>query len=298
MHDLKSSVWELIGPGTNEYNSLYRCVCGKIKYVNKYQVANGRSLCCGCLTRNKNGVKHGLGKTPEYAIWNAMKSRCADTTNPDYGGRGITVCARWNAPDSFPNFFADMGARPHKKLSIHRINNALGYWCGKAECPECGPLERKGNCEWATTKTQLDQRRNTVWVAHEGDIQSRQWWAKKLKISQGTLKYQLDLGKSMAEIIEMVNQGNYKAPKPPKQKPSKKKPSQPPPPPTIGSRVIEMSLKMISNDTEYNEAVDLVTIAIPDTTLSKVELMCLQRLCQEISRYDAAAPTVMEGGAS
>jgi hypothetical protein len=74
-----------------------------------------------------------------------MKYRC---TNPNainyhnYGGRGITVCERWN---EFKNFLADMGERP-EGTSIDRIDNDLGYF--------------KENCRWATRHEQrINQRK-------------------------------------------------------------------------------------------------------------------------------------------
>src|SRR5262245_32131134 len=56
-------------------------------------------------------LKHGYAcartegkKRPEYKIWVAMRSRCAnpnDTAFEHYGARGIQVCKRWM---KFPNF--------------------------------------------------------------------------------------------------------------------------------------------------------------------------------------------------
>jgi hypothetical protein len=82
-------------------------------------------------------------QTDTYRIWAGMKNRCENPKNKDfgrYGGRGISVCERWQ---TFSNFLFDMGERPDG-LTIERVKNEKGY------DPE--------NCIWATRKV---QRRNT-----------------------------------------------------------------------------------------------------------------------------------------
>lgn len=97
---------------------------------------------------DKRGLKHGLRYTPEYRVWLNMRQRCNNTKNKSYsyyGGKGITICDRWN---SVINFISDMGVKPlgHE---IDRIDNNLGYF--------------KENCRWVLKKPQMQNTRISKW---------------------------------------------------------------------------------------------------------------------------------------
>lgn len=95
-----------------------------------------------------------IAKHPLYRTWMNVKQRCS---NPkfmcykNYGGRGITVCDRWQ--NSFANFLADMGDRP-KGHSIDRINNDGNY--------------EPSNCKWSTEKEQHRNKTTNIKVVIEG----------------------------------------------------------------------------------------------------------------------------------
>ena len=132
---------------------LCKCDCGKEKIVRADTLKNGKVKSCGCLhdelfikLNRKHSVTHNLSKSPEFAAWSNMKSRCINPKNhayKHYGKRGITVCKEWL--ESFETFIKDMGFRPSVKHSLDRKDNNGNY-----------TLE---NCRWATKSEQrINQR--------------------------------------------------------------------------------------------------------------------------------------------
>ena len=72
-----------------------------------------------------------------------MKRRCENPARPEwsrYGGKGITVCERWQ---SFDAFLEDMGEKPEGR-TLDRIDNTKGYY--------------KSNCRWATREQQNNNK--------------------------------------------------------------------------------------------------------------------------------------------
>jgi hypothetical protein len=110
---------------------------------------------------------------PEYRVWSSMKSRCLnprDTRFDRYGGRGISVCARWL---SFDCFLADMGPRPSMSHSIERVDIDGNY--------------EPSNCKWATPVEQARNTRRTARWTFRGETRSAKEWSEILGIPYQTL---------------------------------------------------------------------------------------------------------------
>lgn len=135
---------------------LCECDCGNTTIVPLGSLKNNRIKSCGCLNievqskfMKEYNKKHGKSKTPEYKVWQGMKSRCNNPNSKgykNYGGRGIQVCKRWD--DSFENFINDMGERPNEDCQIDRIDNDKNY------SPE--------NCEWVTRSENTLNKRHKL----------------------------------------------------------------------------------------------------------------------------------------
>jgi hypothetical protein len=117
-----------------------------------------------------------------------MNTRCNDLNNPDYGGRGITVCARWR--DSFDAFLEDMGNKPGPEYSIDRIDNSKGY--------------DPGNCRWATREEQSNNTRRNTLIEYNGRTQTLAQWGKELGIKYGTLMYRHRAGKTGSDLLKVT----------------------------------------------------------------------------------------------
>ncbi len=106
---------------------------------------------------NHKNFKHGarLLYPKEYGTWKNIKQRCYNKSNKDYndyGGRGILMDKRW--VNDFMAFFNHVGLAPSKDHWLDRIKNNRGYGYN--------------NVRWATVDEQQRNKRNNVWIEHDG----------------------------------------------------------------------------------------------------------------------------------
>lgn len=151
------------------------CDCGTLAFIYGQHLREGNSRSCGCGRRTKGG----LSRTPMYQRWKGMIARCHDPNNhgfPNYGGRGIVVCERWQS--SFEAFMADMGDPPSPEHTLDRIDNDGPY------SPE--------NCRWATNAEQGKNRRTTQLVTFRGVTLCISDWARMLGVSYQALQKRLN----------------------------------------------------------------------------------------------------------
>jgi hypothetical protein len=145
------------------------CACGNVKKVRAKHLRSGQVTSCGC---RQGGFTHGMTKTRIYRVWCQMRRRCSTPNDRGwhlYGGRGITVCERWQ---SFNRFYADMGDPP-PSTSLDRIDNDGPY------SPE--------NCRWATNAEQARNKRSNVFLTYGGITQTITDWARAKGIKESTL---------------------------------------------------------------------------------------------------------------
>ncbi len=145
----------------------------------------------------KGAKHHNLKGTGTYRSWRNMRSRCM--YHKDYKGRGIGYCSRWDDPVLFCK---DMGDRP-EGLTLERKNNDFGYWCGRSDCSDCGPLKRESNCVWADKATQQKNTRRVRLIAWGGKTQHLAAWAKEFGINSGSLSLRIDRYGSVEKAFEV-----------------------------------------------------------------------------------------------
>lgn len=179
------TVLEFAGITAVQKHSVWRCVCScdesSVVLVQGRSLVNGGTRSCGCLASESTTTRsttHGKSRTSEYRVWAGMKDRCLNPNSrnfPDWGGRGIQVCQRWQ--ESFEAFLEDVGLRPEKGMSLDRINNAGNY--------------EPGNVRWATWEQQQNNRRSSSRLTYNGETKTLPQWAREFGLKRDTLQHRI-----------------------------------------------------------------------------------------------------------
>jgi hypothetical protein len=143
----------------------------------------------------------------EYNAWSSARRRChnpKDGNYPQYGGRGVWMCARWR--ETFKNFFADLGPAPTPDHTLDRIDNASGYCCGR--CDDCRGRGCPSNCRWVTWDVQARNKRNARLITYRGVTASIAEWAWRTGVRHSTISTRLRSGwpleRALGEAVRQV----------------------------------------------------------------------------------------------
>jgi hypothetical protein len=173
----------------------FACDCGGVIDAWLPNAKMGRTRSCGCFrkeTATAQAIRratHGKTHTPEYRSWSSLRGRCNnpnDKQYPDYGGRSIKVCERWNT--SFDNFYADMGPRPAPRYSVERIDVNKGY--------------EPSNCCWIPCSEQTRNTRANVRLTLFGQPMILADLALMVTLHASTVSRKLAKGLTPEEIYQ------------------------------------------------------------------------------------------------
>lgn len=178
-----------------------RCDCGNEVCVDRGNLNRGHTESCGCIGTRPG--EHGLSRSPEYRVWQGIKSRCFNPNNKafvNYGGRGIGMYQEWI--DSFQKFFGHVGCKPSAKHTLGRINNDGNY--------------EPGNVRWETWEQQLNNTRRSCFVEFRGERLTVSQVARKVGVRQGAFAARLRTGMPIEEAISkpIKSHGNRHVPSP------------------------------------------------------------------------------------
>jgi hypothetical protein len=164
---------------------LCRCDCGnefKVRGEALTRASNNTRACRKCCRKT-----HGQSKTELHKIWIAMRHRCSNPNHDsyqEYGGRGISVCDRWN---SFELFAADVGPRPSTKHTLDRRNNDGDY--------------EPSNVRWATPSQQQRNQRHRRRYVHKCESLLLSEWSERTGIPRSTLSNRIYEGWPLSEAL-------------------------------------------------------------------------------------------------
>lgn len=142
-----------------------KCDCGNVVTLVANKMVTYKS--CGCGEKynrehlGEHNRTHGKTETRLYRTWCKMKERCNNPNiehYPEYGGRGIKVCAEWNNSfEDFQEWAYSVGyddSLDGNQQSLDRIDVQGNY--------------EPNNCRWTTHKEQMRNTTRTIYVDYQG----------------------------------------------------------------------------------------------------------------------------------
>lgn len=173
------------------------CDCGTRKVVRASNLMTGHTTSCGCFhservreTHTKHGYRGNDRAKPEYEAWQSMIDRCYEPrchSYPHYGGKGVTVCAKWRR--DFKAFLDDVGPRPSPDHQLGRRSRSKNY--------------TPSNTYWATRFESDRSRSNNRFFTINGETLCLEDWAERYDIPKSTLHYRLAKGMSMRDALDV-----------------------------------------------------------------------------------------------
>lgn len=172
------------------------CDCGKTITAIGADMRNGKQVSCGCvklerakIRMKEQSTKHGLAYHPIYKAWKGLIQRCYNPNNknyPKYKNRQPCEAIRSNVV----NLIAAIGEKPSADLTIHRVNNNGGYWCGV--CAGCVSLSRPMNLKWADDFEQCRHQSTNRLITFRGETHCLSEWAEMSGITRNSLMMRLN----------------------------------------------------------------------------------------------------------
>jgi len=109
----------------------------------------------------------------------------------NYGGRGIVFCNEWLTFIPFMEWALSHGYEDH--LTLERVDVNGNY--------------EPSNCKWITMQEQHYNKRNNRFFEYNGEKKTVAQWAITIGVSRQTLRYRLEAGWNIADLVSGCDQG-------------------------------------------------------------------------------------------
>ena len=153
---------------------LCQCECGNTRISQGADLKSGKTKSCGCRRKVQRVGEDKLDKRLAD-VHHCMLRRCYNSTDssyPNYGGKGITVCEEWHSLKNFRIWAYNNGYQ--EGLTIDRIDGNKNY--------------EPSNCRWVDWYVQANNKCNNHRVKFNGEEHTISEWARIIGIGKETLR--------------------------------------------------------------------------------------------------------------